>query len=100
MNRFVKKILFLLLSTLSIVQLGGCEYKKPDDHQDRLTFNNGETENYWGDHSSIEGNTSLNDDVEPKIDITVIGGNAESEISKNVSENDDIVDVVFEKCYL
>ena len=96
MNRFVKKILFLLLSTLSIVQLGGCEYKKPEDHQDRLTFNNGETENYWGDHSSIEGNTSLNDDVEPKIDITVIGGNAESEISKNVSENDDIVDVVFQ----
>ena len=84
-----------LLTVLCAVPMSSCN-NSYDPTSSKLDFNSQDNSNYWGNDNAANSNTPLDSDIDPNIDITVIGGSSETEISKNITDKSKIVDVVFE----
>lgn len=84
-----------LLTVLCAIPMSSCN-NSYDPTSSKLDFNSQDNSNYWGNDNAANSNTPLDSDIDPNIDITVIGGSSETEISKNITDKSKIVDVVFE----
>lgn len=86
MKKTIGKIRFALLCILSITQLAACNSNSSAEGN-MLSFDN-DSNNYWDNSSSSnDDNSSLDTNVEPNIDITVIGGETlEDEINQEIEE--------------
>ena len=85
MKSIFKKFFFILLSAFCALQLVACNVTTNND-SNRQSFNSS-SDNYWNNNSSENDNSSLDTDVEPNIDITVIGGETkEQEISNEIEQ--------------
>lgn len=86
MKSILKKISITLMTALCVISLASCN-NNPDSSNNRLDFNSQDNSSYWGNGDASNGNSSLDSDTEPNIDITVIGGDSkEQEISDEIEQ--------------